>query len=205
MVAKKQKKTQKSIIPSPLNNIQLQPWLTEHMVLNIQKKNSSSKKERKKEKSLGQRRQNPVIQRDEPKEKKSWCEGRDCNQAGPWEAFPAWTLTHVLPLPFYLQKNFSQRIQLIRGGRKYREKGKKSSKTIMIVQSFSKSFSSSKTIGNILSHILGVVWQVLKPPSGGKKSTVAVHKRTDPTLTRPRRLMRLTPNDATTYQSGKCP
>ena len=33
---------------------------------------------------------------------------------------------HVPHLPFYLQKNFSQRVILIREMRKYREKGKQS-------------------------------------------------------------------------------
>ena len=33
-----------------------------------------------------------------------------CNRAGPCEAFPAGTPTRVPHLPFYLQKNISQRI-----------------------------------------------------------------------------------------------
>ena len=70
----------------------------------------------------------------------------------------------------------------------------------------SKTFSSSlRTIDNILSHVLGAVLQVLKPPPGGRSQLYVTHKHIDHRLVGTRRLMTLTPNYFTSNQSGKCP
>ena len=75
------------------------------------------------------------------------------------------------PLPCYLQKNFSQRINLIRGGRKYREKehsqARQNNDSLVIQQSQGPVVRSpSKIIDNLLSHVLEAVLQTLKLPLG---------------------------------------
>ena len=65
--------------------------------------------------------------------------------------------------------------------------------------------SSSRTIDNILSHVLGAVLQVLRLPPHGRSQLHAAHKHVEPRLATTRRLMTLTLNYLTTHQSGKCP
>ena len=57
----------------------------------------------------------------------------------------------------------------------------------------------------MLSHVLGAVWQVLKPPPGGRSQLDAAHRPVDPTLVGARRLMTLAPDDLATHQSEECP
>ena len=58
---------------------------------------------------------------------------------------------------------------------------------------------------NILSHVLGAIFQVLKPPSGGRSQLCAAHKHMDSRPVGTRKLIMLTSNYLTTNQSGKGP
>lgn len=85
---------------------------------------------------------------------------------------------HSCPPPAFLYiENFHQRISLIRDGRKYREKENSQARQSLAIQQRQEPLvsSSSKTIDNILSHVLGAVLQVLKPLPNGRSQLYAAY------------------------------
>ena len=137
-----------------------------------------------------------------------FCRSQECNRAGPCGALPEWTPPHphsCPPLAFLSIEKLQSKNQFNQRSRKKKIQRKKNSNNNSAIQQKSRTFGPSKTVDDILSHVLEAAFQVLKPPAGGRSQLHTAHKHQDPRMVETGRLMMLTPSDLTSHQSGKCP